>query len=461
MMALSGKKLWMYCKLLLLAWLAASEAVAQTTGGTIAQAPALKPAPLSVFDNGFTQYPSLEPLSVIDVTFSGAALFDAIKLGLKDPSWNCTSSKIYVVQEVDKNLKPLHAVNILRVIVPLDTLHTKKPYANCDGFGNPGDISMVLDLGPQFSKLDMMQVSMYADEKHTKLIAQSDGKLTLGTGAPFSFTATPQTAPGEALNNGKTRDTGQLSVAIGDTDLFPNEVANVYAKSTDLFSTDEKDTKSAFSVTFGAQRGLLPKWYTPLSLGETIQGNQIASNLSVVTSLGFTTLVPWSWTKPIFNNNAISAPMPPDVTVANSYTRRIHQLVTAKTPLLSQNDYSLNPSMSWSSITLPVSCKLFAWLNKAPGAGTGPNCIGFAVDLGLWYLPLDLTSAKTQKVEGYGDGSILLPLEGFGFASKIFPYITTNDPTKVQIQIKYTDSVNAANNYARTRGWTYGLQVLK
>jgi len=30
-----------------------------------------------------------------------------------------------------------------------------------------------------------------------------------------------------------------------------------------------------------------------------------------------------------------------------------------------------------------------------------------------------------------------------------------------QIQIEYSDAVNAANNYARTRVWTFGIAIMK
>jgi hypothetical protein len=155
----------------------------------------------------------------------------------------------------------------------------------------------------------------------------------------------------------------------------------------------------------------------------------------------------------------VRAPLPPAISIANVYTHRINQLITGKAKALAVNDYSLNPSGSWSLITFPQSCKLIGWLNKE--ANSTSSCLGAAFDLGLWYLPLDLTDKHSQRVEGYGDASILIPLTAFNFASELFPYLTSSDPTKVQIQVKYTDSVNAANNYARARNWTYGLQVSK
>jgi hypothetical protein len=39
--------------------------------------------------------------------------------------------------------------------------------------------------------------------------------------------------------------------------------------------------------------------------------------------------------------------------------------------------------------------------------------------------------------------------------------VTKTDPTKFQVRIKYTDAVNPANNYARTSGWSFGIEALK
>ena len=69
--------------------------------------------------------------------------------------------------------------------------------------------------------------------------------------------------------------------------------------------------------------------------------------------------------------------------------------------------------------------------------------------------------SKSKRAEGYGDISILIPLSDFSVASKELTYVTAKDPTKFQVRIKYADSVNAANNYARTKQWTFGIEALK
>jgi hypothetical protein len=183
----------------------------------------------------------------------------------------------------------------------------------------------------------------------------------------------------------------------------------------------------------------------------------------------------------------IAAPLPFEPSLAIQYTHRFEQLVTAKTPKLADNDFSVNGSLSWDTISFPFACKILYW--QKPGSKPSPtntgvdpkngspvavvttpaalpvpsatNCLGAEIDLGGWYLPLDHTTKGTQKAEGYGDISILIPLSDFSVASNELLYVTKTDPTKFQIRIKWTDAVNAANNYARTRAWTFGIEAMK
>jgi len=411
---------------------------------------------LLVSGKGVVRYPSLEPIVTIDMLLAG--IFDVVKQAIKNSPWNCTSAKFYSVEIVDKG-KSIGNVPIIDAIAQGNDPTTGKRFTQCDAYGNneavPSTVSLAI--APRVPANAKLRVTLFGDAEHKVILAQSDGSLTLTSAENITFTATPQSAPGEALNNGQKRDVGQLSVSFAHADLMANRLLNLYAKSSDIFSTDSKDSKSAFSALLGIRRGLFRSWYTPWQLEQSVQGNQTASNLSTVTNLGLTTLLPWKWSRPVFNNQVIAAPLPPDITISNQYTHRINQLVSQKTPLLAVNDYSLNPSLNWSSITLPASCKVLGWLNRA----NTPYCIGTELNLGMWYLPLNLTKRGTQRAEGYGDISILAPLAGFNFASAIFPYVISSDATKVQIRVKYSDSVNSANNYARTRVWTYGLEVLK
>ncbi|HTU43282.1 MAG TPA: hypothetical protein VMF10_16355 [Candidatus Aquilonibacter sp.] len=361
---------------------------------------------------------------------------------------------------VDKSLRVVRSLKIRAVNLP-DRDKSGRPLTRCDGLGHPAVIDLIL--GSQVSTTDQIQVFIYADKQQTKQLFASDGKLSFTATSFPTFTATPQAAPGESLNNGATRDVGQLNVAFADQNLFGEDLVDIYAKSTDLFSTDAEDAKSAFGVTGGFQRGLFSRWYSPYHLEQTIQGNQMATNLSTATTLGFNTLPPWHWTASGLNNGVIDAPLPFEPAIAVQYVHRFEQLVTKKTPLLSENDFTVNPALSWSNISFPFVCKLFNHRKttaEAPGT-PAPVCLGAQLDLGLWYLPLDLTASKSERVDGYGDASILIPLSDFGFASTALSYVTKGDPMKFQLRITYADSVNAANNYARTRQWTFGIEALK
>ena len=81
-------------------------------------------------------------------------------------------------------------------------------------------------------------------------------------------------------------------------------------------------------------------------------------------------------------------------------------------------------------------------------------CVGLQLDLGLYYLPLDKTKAGSEEAEGYGDISILIPLSNLNFGD--FQIVKADGLLNSQIHIKWSDSVNAANNYARTRSGRLG-----
>jgi hypothetical protein len=417
----------------------------------------------------YVRYPSMEPVSAIFVQMADPKTLDALTTAIgKDPhhpGWDCTKASSYNVSVVSKqpNGTFKHVRNELIVSVALqgNDPDTGDRWAYCRP-GFPGQVQLILkaDVAPT----ETVQVSFIGIPDGT--LMQSDGSLKLLSARKYSFLATPQAAPSELLTNGKKRDVGQLGVTFSDSNLLSSLPFDSYVKSSDLFSTDEKDSKSSFSATFGVQRGLLGMWYSPIHLEESVQGNQTATNLSTVTTLGVTTLLPWAWSGKLFNNPVFQAPLPPDITVDNQYTHRIRQNITTTTKLLATDDYSLNPYTSWSSIKLPWSCSIFSWLNgigKQAGKVrvASQYCAGVEADLGMYYMPLDLTASKSQRVEGYGDASLLIPLAGLSFASKIFPYLTTNDPAKSQIRIKYSDAVNASNNYTRSKEWTYGFEVIK
>lgn len=417
----------------------------------------------------YVQYPSLDPVAAISVNLADvpSKLSDAVTAALKaNPLWDCTSPEYYKAAVVDKSTVVKRTLKVVAVrsegVDASQARFTRCELGSSQKFsGDPGTVDLILDSPVNSS--DQIQVFLYADVGQKTELYRSDGKLTFDSASSarrFTFGATPQAAPGESLINGTTRDVGQLSVNWAGTSLVNRSPINLYAKSTDLFSTDERDTKSAFGMTLGMQRGILPHWYFPLHSDETVQGNQTATNLSAVTELGVTTLLPWSGTIRSANNEAIRMPLSPDLSLAFQYTRRINQQVTAKTPALSANDISLNPGMAWSTIDFPFTCRLIFW-QKPQKDTTSPVCLGTEIDAGLWYLPLDLTKSGSQEVKGYGDGSLLIPLENFSFASKMFSYVTSGDPPKYRVRVKYSDAVNAANNYARSKQWTYGIELIK
>jgi|GEM_PF-3279262 len=434
-----------------------------------------RPAKLSaqavspVTEESYFRYPSLEPVSAISLQLADvpSGLLDAIAPLSKTAAWNCLSASVYKVEVVDKTGNPARKLALASVEAAPMKDAAGHPFTRCDDMSNlavshPGGVELILK--SQVSSNETILISVLDASTPGKVVWKSDGKLTLKNGRAWSLLLTPQSAPAESLTDGKTRDVGQMSVVLGQSSLFTNSALSVYAKTSDLISTDSKDSKSAFSATLGFQRGLLAQWYSPWHLEESMQGNQTASNLSATTTLGATTLIKWRWPKGNFNKWVLQVPLPPDLTVSAMYIHRFKQLVTAKAPLLPSNDSSINPSMSWSSISLPGTKKLFFWnkdAGKAVGCSSNPYCLGLQVDLGLWYLPQDLTESKSQRVEGYGDVSVLVPLQMLSFASSELPYFTSSDPAKVQIRIKYADSVNSANNYARTKQWTYGVEVIK
>jgi hypothetical protein len=179
-----------------------------------------------------------------------------------------------------------------------------------------------------------------------------------------------------------------------------------------------------------------------------------------VTNLSVSGLVPWYWSRKVLNNGGIDAALAPEFALGGVYTYRLEQLVTAKTPKLADNDASINPSLTIQPIyLLPGLCARYQkWIGvQSAGSTLRMFCVAVQPDLGLYYLPLDKTKAGNEKVEGYGD--ILIPLSDLNFSA--FQIVKADGLLNSQIHIKWSDSVNAANNYARTRQWTFGIEVMK
>ena len=408
------------------------------------------PLVLTVEANSYTRYPSMEPVTLIDVSLDRpVGIRDAIRDAITH-GWDCAKTSSYKVSVVDGKTSRN---------VPIASLDPGLTICTTNNV-RLGAVQLVLRSG--ITDKDMYQVTLQNLPNSTIIIQSAATKGP--SGSTVTLVATPQSAPAETLINKKTRDTGQLNLSFSDTDLFRNLPFDLYVKSTDLFSTDRKDSKSAFLGTIGVQHGLFGSWYSPGHIEVGMQGNQIASNLAGVVNAGVTTLFPWKGSHLV--NWVIQVPLPPDLTINAQYTHRINQDPDTTKKPLARNDFSLNPSIAWTSISLPWTCKVFNWLNRDKSKPLAPTtqyvyCAGLEMDLGMWYLPLDLTSRGSQRVEGYGDISILIPLSSLAFGKGVLPYLTSGDYTKSRIRVKYADSVNAANNYVRSKTWTYGIEITK
>ena len=412
----------------------------------------------------FTEYPSMLPVLQVRVNLnsdgvgnSGIATTVQNAVNAK-PSWDCTDKASYDVE--DTTSKQRLAIANIRLE------GQDHPLACSGGQGIVDQPAVILILKDgRISKSDNITVTLVRPPGSTVFSAPSAAKKPTDITNSIALILTPQAAPGEALTTGLKRDVGQLSLSLTYPSLFNlDHFASVSLKSIDLFSTDERDSKSAFAVTLGATRGLTYRWYIPVSLQETIQGNQIATSLSGTTNANLAFVVPLKWSKNFFYNGYIQLPSPPEVAINGNYTHRLSQIATKANPLLAVDDFSLNPSSTLAPIYLFTSgC---TWYQKqvlkfTPTASSKQYCLALQADGGLWYLPLDLTKAGSERAEGYGDISFLIPLSDIPFKSATITNLVSGSTANTQLRIKYSDTVNAANNYARTRQWTFAFEVIK
>jgi hypothetical protein len=120
----------------------------------------------------------------------------------------------------------------------------------------------------------------------------------------------------------------------------------------------------------------------------------------------------------------------------------------------------MNPALAFGNGT--ILHKLCHVSSKGGEAGTASAqsgfCAGWDANVGLYYLPLETTSKGSQRVEGYWDYSFLIPLSNFAN----IPYVALESQSQqMQFRIKYEDSVSAANNYARDKKWSFGVELTK
>jgi hypothetical protein len=268
----------------------------------------------------------------------------------------------------------------------------------------------------------------------------------------LTMSVTAQSVLNEALTDGSYKGVDQ--VALNSTTVLhkaPGKGAAFYANTKDLFSSNERDKKSAFLGGVGYEWG--PQgWYAPLKLEGDVQGNQVATNLSTLANLSVDTVFPWGWSSHVLNNLLFDLPLSPDLTIALPYTHRINQIVGKSGPL-PVNDFAVNPALALKNGVL------------FPNKYCSPNmlsakqllCFGLEADAGMYYLPLQTTTKGSQRAEGYGDVSFLIPLSNFSH----FPFLTLDTSSLAsQIRIEYADVVNPANNYARTAKWSFGLELI-
>jgi hypothetical protein len=401
-----------------------------------------------------------------------------------NPAWDCRAISSYAVKDVTTNKQ----VKIQKVYLSGDTADTTqqcKPAPPGTMFTSYPAVLLVLH-DHQVAKNDELTVSLAnlparVAVSSSAQVSPSD-KAIASLWTSTALTITPQAAPSETLTTGAKRDTGQLAIAFTDPEIAPDfHVAALSASTTDLFSTDERDAKSAFAATLGLTRGLPGGLYLPGSIKQTVQGNQVATSLSLATAASVGSLAPAPWTNWALYNKVLQSPSPIEWTVSAAYTHRIRQVVSKGGSLLTDDDFSLNPSATLTPIyVLPKVCSAYQkWLTpkKSPSAGGGDAaatggasqssssskqyCLGLQTDIGLWYLPMDKTKGGLQKAEGYGDISFLVPLTDIPFAASTITNLITGSTTSAQLHIKYADDVNAANNYVRTKQWTFAFEVIK
>ena len=279
---------------------------------------------------------------------------------------------------------------------------------------------------------------------------------------PVTVSATPQSVQNEPISDGTYKGVEQLALnAVIPLPFSPGEGAIFYLDSTDLISSNERDKKSAFSGGFGYEMAFLKHWYAPLKLEQAVQGNQVATNLSTVTSANVTTEFPWSGTSRTLQNPVFQIPLSPTFTIALPYTHRFDQLISGKAKPLPVDDFAINPSLALAHSTLlkGLCDKYQKWANSGAQPNSAQFCLGLEANLGLWYLPLEETVNGSQRAEGYYDFSFLIPITDFQRPLSLVSF--AGQALQSQLRIEYSDSVSPANNYARTKKWSFGVELIK
>jgi hypothetical protein len=285
---------------------------------------------------------------------------------------------------------------------------------------------------------------------------------------PVQWKASILTASAQTVNNETLIDKTIFKKAIyqfpisSSLPLVANNRGGLFVETKDLFSTNERDSKSAFMAGAGYQAGLLNRWTMPLKLEQQMTGNQVATNLSAVTTAQVSTTLPWfdALTPGAAHPESVANDLPafdqsPNLTVGFPYTRRIRQVLASGSKPLPVNDFAIIPAIALGNERLiEFGAYKARQSNKVP-----PFSTQWEADWGMYYLPLETTASGSKRAEGSGDVSVLIPISDF----QVFPGLTLDQKTQVnqmQLRIKWQDTVNPTNNYVRTRGWTFGLEVV-
>ena len=234
---------------------AAEPAQAAPAAGATASA-AAKPVSITllVTPHSGTAYPKMRPDAYIVVHLSGADAIvgSAIQKAVKE-GWKCLDKASYAVTtqvaDATGKLTPGKGVPI-------------------DGVVQLGKGSCT-DAAPEPVEL-MLNASVDTTTQYmVSLVGLPDGMEAASAAVKFpvatlpSFSVLPSGVPGEAMTDGTTHDVGQLAVTYSMPSVNNSPV---FLSSTDLFSTDRKDTKSAFAATGGVGVGLSKSHYIPVQL---------------------------------------------------------------------------------------------------------------------------------------------------------------------------------------------------
>jgi hypothetical protein len=415
-----------------------------------------------------------------------------------DHGWNCLHAQNFVVK-VNSTPVPIKEIDNQPV-----TTNGPVP-ANCSNlFVQPGDPAHAIPDSPK--KLELTVYDPHLNGQVNWLLLQGlNGPLkveivglTDASNTPVSLSGTGTinwktsilTASAQTVNNETLTDKTTYKKTIYQFPVSANlpiarlggTWGGVFAETKDTFSTNERDSKSAFMGGVGIQVGLMRRWTVPFKVEEQATGNQVATNLAAVTNAQVSTTLPWTaWLTPGATTPYPTSTEPghlawhdlpawnnaPTLTIAFPYTHRVNQVVAPGSKALPVEDWAINPAMALTSERL-----LEIWHPKDPTSRPNQNppvyydpwyrvapfTFNWEADWGMYFLPLQKTAKGTDRAEGTGDVSILIPISDFAQIPGL-SLDQTSQINQMQLRIKWQDSVNATNNYVRTKGWTFGLEL--